>query len=126
MEESQNFVLKDCHEKTQNMLRRIIELEKTDFDDKFNHITRRMIGEVVRDLLTPIQMNFNLDIKSVKKLVEEHAMNMEQFSEAIKGFREELEEFRIRNVYNLQNNKNESESYMRELLRMQKLDHIRV
>lgn len=101
MEESQNFVLKDCHEKTQNMLRRIIELEKTDFDDKFNHITRRMIGEVVRDLLTPIQMNFNLDIKSVKKLVEEHAMNMEQFSEAIKGFREELEEFRIRNVYNL-------------------------
>lgn len=70
-------MLKDCHEKTQNMLRRIMELEKTDFDDKFNHITRWMIGDVVRELLTPIQMNFNLDIKSVKKLVEEHAITME-------------------------------------------------
>ena len=79
MEESQNFVLKDCHDKTQNMLKRIIELEKTDFDDKFNHITRRMISDVVRELLTPIQMNFNLDLKSVKKLVEEHAFKMEEF-----------------------------------------------
>jgi len=77
MEESQNFVLKDCHEKTQNMLKRIVELEKTDFDDKFNHITRRMIGEVVREHLTPIQMNFNLENKSIKKLVEEHAYTIE-------------------------------------------------
>ena len=36
------------------MLKRIVDLEKTDFDDKFNHITRRMISEVVRELLTPI------------------------------------------------------------------------
>lgn len=126
MEESQNFVLKDCHEKTQNMLKRIIELEKTDFDDKFNHITRRMIGEVVREHLTPIQMNFNLEVKSIKKLVEEHAMTMEQFQDSIKAFKEELEDFRLRNIYNLQNNKKEGEAYMRELLRMQKLDHIRV
>ena len=63
-------------------------------------------------------MNFNLETKSVKKLVEEHAVSMEQFAETIKHFKEELEEFRVRNVYNLQNNKNESDSYMRELLRM--------
>ena len=126
MEESQNFVLKDCHEKTQNMLKRIVELEKTDFDDKFNHITRRMIGEVVREHLTPIQMNFNLEVKSIKKLVEEHAMTMEQFQDSIKAFKEELEDFRLRNIYNLQNNKKEGEAYMRDLLRMQKLDHIRV
>ena len=126
MEESQNFVLKDCHEKTQNMLKRIVELEKTDFDDKFNHITRRMIGEVVREHLTPIQMGFNLEVKSIKKLVEEHAYTMEQFQDAIKAFREELEDFRLRNIYNVQNNKKEGEAYMRELLRMQKLDHIRV
>jgi len=54
MEESQNFVLKDCHEKVQNIVKRLEELEKTDFDDKFNHITRKMIGEVVREHLTPI------------------------------------------------------------------------
>jgi len=37
-----------------------------------------------------------------------------------------LEDFRLRNIYNIQNNKKEGEAYMRELLRMQKLDHIRV
>ena len=54
MQESQNFVLKDLHEKRLEMNLRLKELEKTDFDDKFNHITRRMIADVVRELLTPI------------------------------------------------------------------------
>ena len=54
MEESQNFVLKDCHEKVQNIVGRLVELERTDFDDKFNNITRKMIGEVAREHLTPI------------------------------------------------------------------------
>ena len=54
MEESQNFVLKDCHEKVQNIVGRLVELERTDFDDKFNSITRKMIGEVAREHLTPI------------------------------------------------------------------------
>ena len=56
------------------MNKRLVELEKTDFDDKFNKITRRMIADVVRDLLTPIQMQQNIEIKSIKKLVEEHAI----------------------------------------------------
>ena len=37
-----------------------------------------------------------------------------------------MDEFRLRNVYDMQNSKVESESYLRELLRMQKLDHVRV
>lgn len=77
MEESQNFVLKDCHEKVQNMMGRVKELEKTDFEDKFNKITRQMIADVVRELLTPVQMAINLEVKSIKKLVEEHAYSME-------------------------------------------------
>jgi methionyl-tRNA synthetase len=36
MEESQNFVLKDCHEKVANIGKRFSELERTDFEEKFN------------------------------------------------------------------------------------------
>ena len=54
MQESQNYVLKDLHDKRIEMNKRLIELEKTDFEDKFNRITRKMIADVVRDLLTPI------------------------------------------------------------------------
>ncbi len=71
-------------------------------------------------------MQFNLEVKSIKKLVEEHAYAMEQFQDMIKAFKEELEDFRLKNIYDLQNNKKEGEAYLRELLRMQKLDHIRV
>jgi len=46
--------------------------------------------------------------------------------DALKHFKEEVEEFRLRSVYNVQNNKRESDAYMRELGRMQKLDHLRV
>lgn len=56
MQESQNFVLKDLHEKRIEMNRRLKELEKTDFEDKFNKITRKMIADVVRECLTPLQM----------------------------------------------------------------------
>ena len=105
---------------------RIVQLEKTDFDEKFNNITRKMIGDVVREHLTPVQMQFNLETKAIKKLVEEHAYTMEQFQDLIKEFKEELDDYRLKNIYDLQNNKKEGESYLRELLRMQKLDHIRV
>ena len=71
MEESQNHVIKDCHEKMKQMNLRMVSLERTDFDDKFNHITRRMIGEVVREHLTPIQLSLNLEIKDIKRITEE-------------------------------------------------------
>ena len=90
MEGSQNHVIKDCHDKVLSMNKRIIELEKTDFDDKFNHITRRMIAEVVRELLTPVQLSISLEIKDIKKHVEDHFDKMENFEEIIKMFKEEL------------------------------------
>jgi len=71
-------VLKDCHEKSNLLQKRLADLEKTDFEDKFNNITRRMIGDVVREHLTPVHLNFNMEIKALKKLVEEHAFLMEQ------------------------------------------------
>ena len=36
-----------------------------------------MIAEVVREHLTPVQMSINLEVKSIKKLVEEHDYSME-------------------------------------------------
>ena len=51
---------------------------------------------------------------------------MEAFRDVIKGFRHELDDFRVRNVYDINNSKKEADAYMKELLRMQKLDHIRV
>ena len=43
-----------------------------------------MIGDVVREHLTPVQMAINLEIKSIKKLVEEHDLVMEQIKDQVK------------------------------------------
>lgn len=77
MEESQNYVIKDCHDKVKQMGSRIVNLERTDFEDKFNHITRRMIADVVRDLLTPIELAMNIDVKSMKRSQDEQASTMD-------------------------------------------------
>ena len=81
------------------MNNRIVVLERTDFDDKFNHITRRMISDVVRELLTPIELNINCEINAVKKVAEEHAATMEQFENAMKMFKLDLDEYRLKNHY---------------------------
>ena len=46
-------------------------------------------------------MAINLEVKSIKKLVEEHAYSMEQFEDIIKQFKEELEDFRLKNIYDV-------------------------
>ena len=76
--------------------------------------------------MTPFQMSLNIEIKTIRKTVEEHSIEMETFKDALKMFRETLDQFKLSGIYDLQNNKKIAEGYLRELLRMQKLDHVRV
>ena len=107
-----------CSGKPMYVHKRLKELEKTDFEDKFNKITRKMIADVVRECLTPLQMSQNIEIKGIKKLVEEHAIQMEAYHDAMRRFRQELDEYRVRSHYDINNGKKESEGYMKELYRM--------
>ena len=118
MQESQNFVLKDIHERSLRMQAQIDDIEKVDLQAKFNAVTRRAISEVCREHLTPIEMNFNLEMKAIKKIVEEHQIEMETFKDALKMFRESLDQFKLSGIYDLQNNKKVADGYLRELLRM--------
>ena len=94
-------MLKDCHEKVLAMGKHVAGIEKTDHNEKLSTVTRKMIGEVVREHLTPVQMQISIEIKSIKKLVEEHAYTMEQFEDKMKAFKEQLEDFRLKNIYDL-------------------------
>ena len=51
---------------------------------------------------------------------------MDVFEDILKEFRKDLDEFKLKGIYDLQNKTKEGDSYLRELNRMQKLDHIRV
>lgn len=58
-----------------------------------------MIVDVVRDLLTPIQLGLSLEVKAIKSKIEEHADSMEQFEETLKIFKEEFLGFRLAGKY---------------------------
>ena len=85
-----------------------------------------MIADVVREHLTPVQLTFNIELKSIKRIVEDHQIEMETFKDALKMFRENLDQFKLSGIYDIQNNKKVADGYLRELLRMQKLDHVRL
>ena len=85
---------------------------------KLNAITIKMIADVVREHLTPVQLNFNIEMKSIKRIVEDHQIEMETFKDALKMFRENLDQFKLSGIYDIQNNKKVADGYLRELLRM--------
>jgi hypothetical protein len=99
MQESQNFVLKDCHERTMNIQGQMDEIGKIDFNAKINSISRRLISEVVRELLTPIQLGINMEFKGLKKTTDDHTVEIEAFKDALKMFKEVLDEFRLKSKY---------------------------
>ena len=41
--------------------------------------------------MTPFQMSLNIEIKTIRKTVEEHSIEMETFKDALKMFRETLD-----------------------------------
>ena len=69
--ESQNVVIKDLYDKVHTNAKRLTEFESIDLDDRFNQMTRKMIADVCRGQLTPVQMNTNLEIKALRRLVDE-------------------------------------------------------
>ena len=64
-------MIKDLYDKVQTNAKRLNEFESIDLDERFNQMTRKMIAEVCRGQLTPVQMNTNLEIKALRRLVDE-------------------------------------------------------
>jgi hypothetical protein len=51
---------------------------------------------------------------------------LDKYNKQLGGAREEIADFKLSTVFELQNYKKEAEAYMRELVRMQRLDRIRL
>lgn len=52
--ESQNVIVNDLFTKVTNNGKRLSEFENIDLDDRLNALSRKMIAEVCRELLTPV------------------------------------------------------------------------
>ena len=100
------------------MTKLVSDIEKTDVEERLNNVTRRLILEIVKEQITPMQLNTNLELKAIRKLVEEQRNAMEEYRNTLRRCVNELDDFRLTSHYDNQNNKQAGEAYMRELVRM--------
>ena len=78
-----------------------------------------MMAEVCREQLTPVQMNTNMEIKALRKLVEEQRKVMDDYRQKLQKAMEGIEDLRLSTIYNRQDKDKASEGYQRELARLQ-------
>ena len=123
--ESQNVIIKDLFDKVTYNCKQLADFESIDLDDRFNSMTRKMIAEVCREQLTPVQMNTNLELKALRRCVDEQRQIMDEYRESLKNCLDELDDLKLATVYSQQNKDKAHDGYKRELGRMQQLDRIR-
>lgn len=105
--------------------KKLNDFESIDLDERFNSLSRKMIGDVCRAQLTPVQMNTNLEIKALRRLVDEQRLVMEEYREGLNRCLETVEDLKVATIYSQQNKDKASEGYQRELERLQQLERIR-
>ena len=50
-----------------------------------------LVREVVRELLTPVQLDMNIQFNTLKKMTDDHAIEIEAFKDALKIFKDMME-----------------------------------
>lgn len=85
-----------------------------------------MIKDVVVELLTPIKQNMNVDLKTLRKIVQECNKNQDDLGERQKATQKVLEEMNV-SVYRMLKDSNmENTNLDREIKRMQEIDRLKV
>lgn len=69
-QDSANLVLKDSVDRMDKFNTRIGYLERIDLEKKLSELSRKLIAEIVRENLMPVQTNYNMELKSIKRIVE--------------------------------------------------------
>lgn len=70
-------------------------------------------------------MNTNLELKALRRCVDEQRCIMDEYRETLKRCLDELDDLKLATVYSQQNKDKAHDGYKRELGRMQQLDRIR-
>ena len=66
-----NLVLKDSVDKLDKYNTRLGYLERIDLEKKLSELSRKLIAEIVRENLMPVQTNYNMELKGIKRIVDD-------------------------------------------------------
>lgn len=87
---------------------------------------RKFVKDVVVEITTPMQRNFNVDFKSLRKIIEECLNNIKEHQQRHQLTHSQLESLNTKVNRTLKNLDCEKVGLGRELTRMQKIDRLKV
>ena len=63
--------MKDSIDKLEKFNARIGYMERIDLEKKLSELSRKLIAEIVKENLMPVQTNYNMELKGIKRIVFE-------------------------------------------------------
>jgi hypothetical protein len=105
---------------------RIKKIEGQRVQELLNDISKRMISDRVREILTPIQLNQNMEMKDLRQAINDINNFIENKIVMIEEAYENFEDLKNATLFQMKNKNKEIENYKREIARMQRLDRIRL
>lgn len=93
---------------------------------KIDKLQRKMIEQVVQELLTPLKRNLNVDLKKLRKHIEDLMASMDAQRDKSHSLQQQLDLMNVSILRQLKNTDNEKQLLNRELHRMQDLDRLKV
>ena len=63
--------MKDSIDKLEKFNARIGYMERIDLEKKLSELSRKLIAEIVKETLMPVQTNYNMELKGIKRIVFE-------------------------------------------------------
>jgi hypothetical protein len=94
-------VLKDAVDRMDKFNTRIGYLERIDLEKKLSELSRKLIAEIVRENLMPVQTNYNMELKSIKRIVEQQRDLLDKYNKQLGGARDEIADFKLSTVFEL-------------------------
>ena len=101
-------------------------LSDWDPNQKLDQLKRRMIEAVVHEHLAPLKRNLNVDLKRLRRHVEECLATTEDHQERHLNVQQQLDLINVTILRQLKNTDNEKQLLNRELNRMQHIDRVKV
>jgi len=81
--ESANMVLKDSVDKLDQHNKRVGYLERIDLEKKLSELSRKLIAEIVRENLMPVQTNYNMELKGIKRIVDDQRDMLQEYKKSL-------------------------------------------
>lgn len=109
-----------------NQQESVNQLQRANPEVALKEMQKKLIRECVAELLYPVRRDFNVDLKSLSKIIEECVRDIKEQQARHNAVREKVDAMQREILRSLKNSESDKTALNYELKRMQYLDRIKI